>query len=84
MVVLSSDSESLVAPGLVALIVPCGGSILMSSSGFGAVDGAVFVGVVLGGVLVCGGACFGLGKLIKRTSVSPLLYPVLEGADEVK
>jgi hypothetical protein len=58
MVVSSSYSEALIAPGLVAFIVPCGGSILMSSSGFGAVDGAV--------------------------SVSPLLYPVLEGADELE
>jgi hypothetical protein len=84
MVVSSSYSESLVAPGLDALIVPCGGSILLSSSGFGAVDGAVVVGVVLGGVLFCGGACFGFGKLLKITSVSPLLYPVLEGADELE
>jgi hypothetical protein len=79
-----SDSELLVAPGLVSLIVPCGGSIMMSSSGFGTVGGSVSVVFVLGGVLFCGGACFGFGKLFKRTSVSPLLYPVLEEADEVK
>jgi hypothetical protein len=84
MVVSSSFSESLVAPGLDALIDPCGGSILLSSSRFGAVDGAVVVGVVLGGVLFCGGACFGFVKLLKITSVSPLLYPVLEGADELE
>ena len=48
------------------------------------VGGSVFMVFVLGGVLFCGGACFGFGKLLKRTSVSPLLYPVLEGADEVK
>jgi hypothetical protein len=42
---------------------------MMSSSGFGAVGGAVLVGIVLGGVLFCGGACFGFGKLLKITSV---------------
>jgi hypothetical protein len=84
MVVSSSDSEWLVAPGLVSLIVPCGGSIMMSSSGFDTVGGSVFVDFVLEGFFFCGGACFGFGKLFKRTSVSPLLYPMLEGPDEVK
>jgi hypothetical protein len=56
----------------------------MSSSGFGTVGGSVFVVFVLGGVLFFGGTCFGFGKLLKRTSVLPLLYPVLEGADEEK
>jgi hypothetical protein len=70
-VVLSSDSESLVAPGLVSLDVPCWGSIMMSSSGSGTVGGSVIVVFVLEGVLFCGGACFGFGKLFKRTSVSP-------------
>jgi hypothetical protein len=84
MVVSSSYSKGLVAPGLVSLLDPCGGSIMMSSSRFGTVGGSVFVVFVLGGVLFCGGACFGFGKLVKRTSVSPLLYPVLERADEVE
>jgi hypothetical protein len=79
-----SDSESLVAPGFVSLIVPYGGSIMMSSSGFGTVGGSVFVVVVLGGVLFCGGACLGFSKLLKITSVLPLLYPVLEGANELE
>jgi hypothetical protein len=33
---------------------------------------------VLGGVLFCGGVCFGFGKFSKRTTVLPLLYPVLD------
>jgi hypothetical protein len=77
-VVLSSDSESLVALGLVSLIVPCEESIMMSSSGSGTVGGSVSVVFVLGGVLFCGGVCFGFDKFFKRTSVSPLLYPVLD------
>jgi hypothetical protein len=51
MVVSSSDSESLVAPGLVSLFVPCVESIMMSSSGSGSVGRSVSVVFVLGGVL---------------------------------
>jgi hypothetical protein len=84
MVVLSSDSEPLVAPGLASLFVPCEETIVMSSSGSGSVGGSVSMFFVLGGGLFCGGVCFGFGKFFKRTSVSPLLYPVLEEADEVE
>jgi hypothetical protein len=78
MVVPSSDSESLVALGLVSLVVPCEESIAMSSSGSGTVGGSVSVFFVLGGVLFCGGVCFGFGKFFKRATASPLLYPVLD------
>jgi hypothetical protein len=81
LVVSSSDSESLVAPGLASLFVPCEEVIVMSSSGSGTVGGSVSVFFVLGGVLFCGGVCFGFGKFLKRTSVSPLLYPVLDLED---
>jgi hypothetical protein len=78
MVVSSSDSELLVAPGLVSLFVPCEESIVMSSSGSGLVGRSVSVFFVLGGVLFWGSVCFGFGKLFKRASVSSLLYPVLD------
>jgi hypothetical protein len=78
MVVSPSDSESLVAPGLVSLFVPCEESIVMSSSGSGSVGRSVSVFFVLGGVLFWGGICFGFDKLFKRVSVSSLLYPVLD------
>jgi hypothetical protein len=89
MVVSSSESESLVSPGLASLFVPCEEAIVMSSSGSGSVGRSVSVFFVLGGVLFCGGVRFGFGKFFKRTSVSPLLYPVLdleetEEADELE
>jgi hypothetical protein len=61
----------------------------MSFSGSGPVGGSVSVFFVLGGVLFCGDVCFGFGKFFQRTSVSPLLYPVLdleetEEADELE
>jgi hypothetical protein len=83
MVVSSSDSESLVAPGLVSLIVPCEESIVMSSSGSGSVGRSVSVFFVLGGGLFWGSVCFGFDKLFKRASVSSLLYPVL-GLEETE
>jgi hypothetical protein len=43
MVVSSSDSESLVAPGLAALFVPCEEAIVISSSGSGLVGRSVSV-----------------------------------------
>jgi hypothetical protein len=52
MVVPLSDSELLVAPGLVSLDIPCGGSIMMSSSGYGTVGGSVFVVFVLEGFVL--------------------------------
>jgi hypothetical protein len=78
MVVLSSEFESLVSPGLASLFVPCEEAIVMSSSGSGSVGGSVSVYFVLGGVLFCGGVCFGFGNFFKRTSVSSLLYPGLD------
>jgi hypothetical protein len=78
MVVSSSDSESLVALGSVSWIIPCEEFIVISSSGSGTVGGSVSVFFVLGGVLFCGGICFGFGKFFKRATVSPLLYPVLD------
>jgi hypothetical protein len=83
MVVSSSESKSLVSPDVASLYVPCEEAIMMSSSG------SVSMFFVLGGVLFCGGVCFGFGKFFKRTSLSPLLYPVLdleetEEADELE
>jgi hypothetical protein len=78
MVVSSSDSESLVSPGLASLFVPCEEAIVMSSSGSGSVDRSVSVFFVLGGVLFWGGVCFGFDRLLKRASVSSLLCPVLD------
>jgi hypothetical protein len=72
MVVSSSEFASLLSPGLASLFVPCEEAIVMSSSGSGSVGGSVSVFFVLGGVLFCGGVCFGFGKFFKRTSVSPL------------
>jgi hypothetical protein len=84
MVVLSSDSESLVAPGLASLFIPCEEAIVISSSGSGLVGRSVSVFFLLGGVLVCGGVCFGFGKFFKRTAVSPLLYPMLDLKETVE
>jgi hypothetical protein len=76
--VSSSDSESLLAPGLVSLVVSCEEAIVMSSSGSGSVGRSVSVFFVLGGVLFWGSVCFGFDKLFKRASVLSLLYPVLD------
>jgi hypothetical protein len=84
MVVSSSESESLVAPGLASLFVLCEEAIVMSSSGSGSVDRSVSVFFVLGGVLFWGSVCFGFGKLFKRTTVSPLLYPLLDLEETVE
>jgi hypothetical protein len=46
---LSSESESLVAPGLASLFVPCEEAIVMSSSGSDLVGRSVSVFFVLGG-----------------------------------
>jgi hypothetical protein len=84
MVMPLSESESLVAPGLASLFVPCEEAIVMSSSGSDSVGRSVSVFFVLGGVLFWGTVCFGLGKLFKRTTVSPLLYPVLDLEETVE
>jgi hypothetical protein len=57
MVVSPSDSEPLVAPGLVSLFVPCEESIVMSSSGSGSVGRSVYlagfcIGVAFVSVLI--------------------------------
>jgi hypothetical protein len=84
MVVSLSDSESLVAPGLATSFVPCEEAIVMSSSGSGLVGRSVSVSFVLGGVLLWGSVCFSFGKLFKRTTVLPLLYPVLDLEETVE
>jgi hypothetical protein len=84
MVVPSSESESLVSPGLASLFVPCEEAIVMSSSGSGLVGMSVSVFFVLGGVLFWGSACFGFGKLFKRTTVLPLLYLLLDLEEAVE
>jgi hypothetical protein len=45
---------------------------------------SVSVFFVLGGVLFLGSVCFGFGKLFKKTTVSPLLYPVLDLEETVE
>jgi hypothetical protein len=84
MVVSSSESELLVSPGLASLFVPCEEAIVMSSSGSGSVGRSVTVFFVPGGVLFWGSVCFGFGKLFKRTTVSLILYPLLDLEETLK
>jgi hypothetical protein len=84
MVMSLSESESLVAPGLGSLFVPCGEAIVMPSSGSSLVGRSVSVFFVLGGVLFWGSICFSFGKLFKRTTVSPHLYPLLDLEETVE
>jgi hypothetical protein len=72
------ESSSWRVVGL-SLFVPC-----ESSSGTGLVGRYVSVFLVLGGVLFWGSVCFGFGKLFKRTTVTPLLYPVLDLEETVE
>jgi hypothetical protein len=83
-VMSSSESESMVAPGLASLFIPCEEAIVMSSSGSDLVGRSVSVFYVLGRVLFWGSVCSGFGKLFKRTSVSPLLYPLLDLEETVE
>jgi hypothetical protein len=75
---------SLVAPGLASLFVLCEEAIVMSSSRSDLVGRSVSVFFVLGGVLFWGTVCFGFGNPFKRTSVSPLLYPLLDLEETVE
>jgi hypothetical protein len=75
-VAIDAVSDRLVAPDLASLFVPCEGAIVMSSSESESVSRSVFVFFVLGEVLFWGKVCFVFGNPFKRTSVSPLSYPL--------
>jgi hypothetical protein len=75
-VAIDAVSNGLVAPDLAFLFVPCEGAIVMSSSESELVSRSVSVFSVLGEVLFWGNVCFVFGNPFKRTSVSPLSYPL--------